>query len=94
MAKLIVFSAAFVFALSLTAQAQDTRLQLPHLQKQGSATQLSVGGQPFLILGGELHNSSSSSLDYMRPIWPRMTAMNLNTVLGFGPSNACQDGLG
>jgi len=46
------------------------------------------------MLAGELHNSSSWNLDYMRPIWPRMTAMNLNTVLGFGASTACQDGLG
>jgi beta-galactosidase GanA len=53
----------------------------PHLQKQGTATQLIVDGRPFLILGGELHNSSSSSLEYMGPIWPRMAAMNFNTVL-------------
>jgi hypothetical protein len=67
MPKQFLFSAAFVFALGLTAQAQDAP-QLPHLQKQGSAMQLIVGGQPFLILGGELHNSSSSDLDYMRPV--------------------------
>ena len=30
--------------------------------------QLIVDGKPFLILGGELHNSSSSSLEYMKPI--------------------------
>jgi beta-galactosidase GanA len=40
-----------------------------------------VDGAPFLILGGELHNSSASSLEYMRPIWPRLQQMNLNTVL-------------
>jgi hypothetical protein len=92
--KLFLFSAAFVLAPGLTAEAQDAQPQLPHLQKQGSATQLIVAGHPFLILGGELHNSSSSNLDYIRPVWPRITAMNLNTVLGFGASTACQDGLG
>ncbi len=40
-----------------------------------------VDGKPFLILGGELRNSSTSSLDYMKPIWPRMAADNLNTLL-------------
>ncbi|GAB4110773.1 MAG: DUF5597 domain-containing protein [Roseiflexaceae bacterium] len=55
--------------------------QIPHLRKQGDATQLMVGGAPFLVLGGELHNSSSSSLEFMRPIWERMTAMHFNTVL-------------
>jgi len=40
-----------------------------------------VDGKPFLIFGGELRNSSTSSLDYMKPIWPRMAADNLNTLL-------------
>lgn len=40
---------------------------IPQLRKQGTATQLVVDGKPFLILGGELGNSSSSSLDYIRP---------------------------
>jgi len=33
------------------------------------------------MLAAEIHNSSSSSLDYMRPIWPRLAAIPLNTVL-------------
>lgn len=53
----------------------------PHLRKQGNATQLIVDGEPFLIRGGELHNSSSSSMEYMKPIWERMLAMHFNTVL-------------
>ncbi len=53
----------------------------PYLRKQGTATQLIVDGAPFLILGGELLNSSSSNLTYMQPIWERMTALHLNTVL-------------
>jgi len=53
----------------------------PHLEKRTASTQLIVDGQPFLILGGELHNSSSSSVAYMKPIWPRLAAMHLNTVL-------------
>ena len=53
----------------------------PHLEKRGSATQLIVDGKPFLILGAELHNSSSSSLDYMAPLWPKLAAVPLNTVL-------------
>ncbi|HUI42057.1 MAG TPA: DUF5597 domain-containing protein [Terriglobia bacterium] len=54
---------------------------IPHLEKHGTATQLVVDGKPFLMLAAELHNSSSSSLDYMRPIWPRLAAVPLNTVL-------------
>ena len=53
----------------------------PRLEKRGSAIQLMVDGKPFLILGAEVHNSSSSSLDYMAPIWPKLAALPLNTVL-------------
>ena len=53
----------------------------PHLRAQGGAPQLIVDGAPFLVIGGELHNSSASSLDYMQPIWERLVALELNTVL-------------
>ena len=62
-------------------QARDSHAGLPHLEKRESATQLVVDGKPFLVLGGELHNSSSSSVEYMKPVWPRLAAMHLNTVL-------------
>lgn len=55
--------------------------QTPYLRKQGSATQLIVDGKPFLILGGELHNSSSSHMQYMQPIWERLVALHMNTAL-------------
>jgi hypothetical protein len=73
-------SFAILLALTCTVLAQ-TNQDIPHLQKHGSVIQLYVEGKPFLMLGGELHNSSSSSLDYMQPIWPRLASMNLNTVL-------------
>jgi len=63
----------------LAATAQDNAL--PHLEKRGAATQFIVDGKPFLMLAGELHNSSSSSLDYMKPEWARLAGMSLNTVL-------------
>jgi beta-galactosidase GanA len=55
--------------------------KLPYLRKQGTATQLIVDDKPFLVLAGELGNSTSSNLDHMRPHWPKLTALNLNTVL-------------
>ena len=55
---------------------------LPHLQKTDQTVQLIVDGKPFLMLSGELHNSSPSSAEYMRPIWKNLTDMNLNTVIG------------
>lgn len=54
---------------------------LPHLQKIGNKTQLIVNEKPFLIRGGELGNSSATSMVSMEPIWSKLTDMNLNTVL-------------
>ncbi|HEU5137173.1 MAG TPA: DUF5597 domain-containing protein [Steroidobacteraceae bacterium] len=68
----------FVLALSTTLAAHAAP---PRLEKHGTTQQLIVDGKPFLILGGELGNSSASSAAYMRPHWPRLKAMNLNTVL-------------
>jgi hypothetical protein len=40
-----------------------------------------VDGKPFLMLAAELHNSSASSLEYLKPIWPRLVDMHINTVM-------------
>ena len=50
------------------------RSDIPHLRKQGTATQLIVDGKPFLALAGELRNNSATSLEYMKPIWPKLVA--------------------
>ncbi|WP_236672996.1 GH35 family beta-galactosidase [Flavobacterium tagetis] len=54
---------------------------IPHLQKKGNKTQLIVNKTPFLIRGGELGNSSATSMESMETIWPKLVDMNLNTVL-------------
>jgi len=54
---------------------------IPHLQKHGTATQLVIDGKPFLALAGELHNNSATSLEYMKPLWAKIAASRLNTVL-------------
>jgi beta-galactosidase GanA len=43
--------------------------------------QLIVDGKPFIVLGGELHNSSGSSMDYMESRWEQLSYMKLNTIL-------------
>lgn len=71
----------FSFVLLVHIASAQTGKQIPHLEKRGNATQLIVEGKPFLVLGGELHNSSTSSIDYMQPIWPKLSSLNLNTAL-------------
>jgi hypothetical protein len=57
------------------------KYQIPHLIKQSQTTQLIVKDEPFIVLGGELGNSSFTSIEYMEPIWTKLKSMNLNTVL-------------
>ena len=40
-----------------------------------------MDGKPFLVLAGELTNNSATSVEYMKPIWPKLIEANLNTVL-------------
>lgn len=64
--------------LVLSVQAQHRPATL---QKQGTATQLFVDGKPFLVLGGELGNSSAASVADIERIFPKLQRMGLNTVL-------------
>jgi Domain of unknown function (DUF5597)/Glycosyl hydrolases family 35 len=77
----LTFLVSIAFGGPVVGQTRDSHAGLPHLEKRGSATQLIVDGKPFLVLGGELHNSSSSSVEYMKPVWPRLAAMHMNTAL-------------
>lgn len=54
---------------------------IPHLEKKGDISQLIVKGKPYLALAGELRNSSASSPEYMKDIWPAFKGSGLNTVL-------------
>ncbi|MET3535744.1 GH35 family beta-galactosidase [Chryseobacterium limigenitum] len=72
--KAFILSGIF---LSFFIHAQE----IPRLQKKGTATQLVVGKKPFLILGGELGNSSASSFLDIERDFPKLQQMGLNTVL-------------
>lgn len=54
---------------------------IPKLQRNGGAIQLMLDGAPYTALGGEVHNSSSSSVQYMQPIWDHLAALHVNTVI-------------
>ncbi len=81
---LIVSCSAMLQLLLVTAAVAQTAALpagAPHLEKQGTATRLIVDGRPFLMIGGELMNSSSSSREHMQKLWPRLAALPMNTVL-------------
>ncbi|HXS55935.1 MAG TPA: beta-galactosidase, partial [Hanamia sp.] len=81
MRKLITLITTFILPFFLLCSTNLYSQPGPHLQKKGSTHELIVEGKPFLILGGELANSTASSLDYLRPSWKKFKDMNLNTIL-------------
>jgi len=66
----------------VAAASANAPAPMPAIRKNGAAVQLMVDGRPYIMLAGELHNSSASSSEYMKPIWKKLAAMNLNTVIG------------
>lgn len=66
-----------IFAFTI-AKAQKNQT---YLQKQGSTIQLHIDNKPFLILGGELGNSSASSVEDIESNFPKLQRMGLNTLL-------------
>ena len=84
----VLFSATLMWLLPLAAgqgqnkQAATTSAsEIPHLRKQGTATQMIVDGKPYLALSGELLNSSATSVEYLKPFWSKFVATKLNTLL-------------
>ena len=75
-----ILVAGFCLAQSQLVLAQETQ-SIPHLAHQHGATQIVVDGKPFLVRGGELENSSASSLVYLDTLWPKFSAMHFNTLL-------------
>ena len=76
------FASTFaVAAMAMSAQTTGAAPGIPHLQKRSTATQMIVDGKPFLMLAGELRNSTTSSLEFMKPVWSKLVALHLNTVL-------------
>ena len=63
------------------ASEETTEVEGPHLEKRGDVTQLIVEGKPWLALGCELGNSTSSSRNYLAPYWEKLKDSGVNTVL-------------
>ncbi len=69
--------ALFACLLHTCSIAQD----LPRISTANGVPQLEVGGKPFLVLGGELGNSSAGTAAQADTILPSVAALHVNTVL-------------
>lgn len=75
-----IFFVIILFSFSFNAQTLMNG-NIPHLTSQGTAIQLIVDGKPFLMLAGEVGNSSASNINYINEVWEKAVKMNLNTLL-------------
>ena len=75
----IKISISCALAFSVAACASHG---LPKIERDSNKTaRLVVEGKPFVVLGGELLNSSGSTASDMQKHWDGLADLNLNTVL-------------
>lgn len=55
--------------------------EIPHIGNMNGKKVLIVNGEPLIILGGEVHNSNSSSAEYMEAVWKKAEKLGMNTLL-------------
>lgn len=61
---------------------EKNKISMPRIERYQGVDTLIVNEEPFIILGGEIHNSSASNLDFMEAeVWPYLKGMNLNTLI-------------
>jgi beta-galactosidase GanA len=78
---LVTFSCSQSKNNPVDLESQALSKEIPHLEKQGTATRLIVEGKPFLLIAGELHNSTAGGFKTMRPVWKKLAGKNLNSVI-------------
>ncbi|MGH9606610.1 MAG: DUF5597 domain-containing protein [Terracidiphilus sp.] len=78
---LFLMPLASVNAAQIRPMSRPMPQPIPRLVRVHGATQILVDGKPFLARGGELENSSASSLAYLDTVWPKAVAMHFNTVI-------------
>lgn len=71
---------ALAFLLLAGSLAAQSIPPIPRLVHSGSHYRLLVNGKPFLILGGQAHNSSASNPRDLEPVWRSLVAMHANTA--------------
>ncbi|MBN1116704.1 MAG: DUF5597 domain-containing protein [Bacteroidales bacterium] len=68
------------FISSLVNMSVGQVSSMPRLAYNNGIYQLMVNDEPYLILGGELMNSSGFDLDYMDNAWGKVAELNVNTI--------------
>src|SRR5262245_30765046 len=79
--KVVALTAAGFLLLAAGPAPAAPGPEPPTLVSDPAGTRLIVDGKPFTALGGELGNSNASDIAVARPLFAKLAAMKLNTVL-------------
>lgn len=71
----------FSFLVSLLMAVGTEVYAQPRLESHGTWARVIANDRPMLMIGGELGNSSASTLEDVQRIFPHLKALGLNTVL-------------
>lgn len=80
----MVTRAKFIFPLalliSLPGVSAESGRPIPRVERAGNQYRLLVDGQPFLMLGGQAHNSSATTAQDLEPFWKSLVGIHANTA--------------
>jgi len=77
--KKIIYILCLLFLTAYNGIYAQT--DLPHLERQDNSITLIVNNKPYLIIGGELGNSTASDIKYLHPFWEKFIENHVNTIL-------------
>jgi len=77
--SLVLRSLAALLAFTFTASSPATAVEAPRIVQKDGRYALLVEGKPYLILGGQVHNSSAWPSE-LPQVWQSMAALHANTI--------------
>ena len=75
-----VFLASFLLFIPRPGLRAESGRPIPRVERTGSQYRFLVDGQPFLMLGGQAHNSSASTARDLEAFWKSLVGIHGNTA--------------
>jgi hypothetical protein len=76
----VIFLVSFLLLISRPGLCAENGRPIPRMERTGDQYRLLVDGQPFLMLGGQAHNSSASDAQDLEPFWKSLVGIHGNTA--------------
>src|SRR5271167_3494362 len=74
------FLVSFFLLIPLAGLSAEGGQPIPRIERAGNQYRFLVDGQPFLMLGGQAHNSSASNAQDLEPFWKSLVRLHGNTA--------------